>query len=141
MVLISDDGIPAARRRPGQAVFREQEASSAKTVVAQARAARPARTWPTSSRAAAAFGCAAPYTRFCRTRFSSASASASPWFPVAQSACAMLYVGMQFAPKADSLYVRLQIEKTYRALYERASREPPVTHGGSGNVCAPRARR
>ena len=92
MVLISDDGIPAARRRPGQAVFREQEASSAKTVVAQARAARPARTWPTSSSAAAAFGCAVPYTRFCRTRFSSASASASPWFPVAQSACAMLYV-------------------------------------------------
>ena len=30
MVLISDDGTPAARRRPGQAVFREQEASSAK---------------------------------------------------------------------------------------------------------------
>ena len=56
MVLISDDGTPAARRS-GSAVFREQEASSSKN---QACAARPARTWPTSSSAAAAFGCAVP---------------------------------------------------------------------------------
>ena len=60
MVLISDEGFPRRVGAHGSAVFREQEASSAKTVMAQACAARPARTWPTSSSAAAALGCAVP---------------------------------------------------------------------------------
>ena len=60
MVLISDDGTPAARRRSGSGRVSRARGELSKTVVAQACAARPARTWPTSSSAAAALGCAVP---------------------------------------------------------------------------------